>query len=268
MYLFITTYTLYIVFSLVPRPLPVSNVACKKQEYLGREITCAALGTGQANERGQGYEKWTTKRSDIEKPSASVLRLYAIVAEIVDRSTADIFCDKLPLFGVSLLYCGLFESFPRRACYKSFAYHSEAASRYESYIPVCEEELLKSNDGYSRSTMIGSYNIPVPSLGRFTPPTNKVSCPHTIITLLPQFYLKYSARDVASQALPFFACNIKNWEWPGDEATLYYSFFVLQKMFVLKNSPKKVFLCSIELLRCAYMHNVHKLVWRCNVTQR
>ena len=46
--------------------------------------------------------------------------------------------------------------------------------------------------------------------------------PRTIITLLPPFYPKYSARDFASQALSFLACNIRNWEWPGDEATVYY----------------------------------------------
>ena len=61
--------------SLIPRPLPVSNVARKKRESLGCEITCAALGAGQENESGQGYEKWTAKRSDIEKQSASVLRI-------------------------------------------------------------------------------------------------------------------------------------------------------------------------------------------------
>ena len=38
-----------------------------------------------------------------------------------------------------------------------FAYHSEAASRYERYKPVCEEELLKSGDGNSHSAMISGY---------------------------------------------------------------------------------------------------------------
>ena len=35
----------------------------------------------------------------------------------------------------------------------------------------------------------------------------------------PSVYLGRCARDFAYQALPFFACNIINREWPGDEAS-------------------------------------------------
>ena len=35
----------------------------------------------------------------------------------------------------------------------------------------------------------------------------------------PSVYLWCCASDFAYQALPFFACNIKNWEWPRDEAS-------------------------------------------------
>ena len=38
-----------IVPSLVPRPLPVSNVARKKREGLGREITCATWQVREKN---------------------------------------------------------------------------------------------------------------------------------------------------------------------------------------------------------------------------
>ena len=57
------------------------------------------------------------------------------------------------------------------------------------------------------------------SVLNFSPP----GCPHTSDLLstfcLPSVYLWHCARDFTYKALPFFVCNIKNWEWPGDEAT-------------------------------------------------
>ena len=54
--------------------------------------------TGQANESGQGYEKWTAKKDDIYKQTASVLRLYGTVAEIANclvfrKTYSGHFCD-------------------------------------------------------------------------------------------------------------------------------------------------------------------------------
>ena len=84
--------------------------------------------------------------------------------------------------------------------------------------PVCEEELLKSGDRYSCSTTIDGYTGARhhEHCKHYPQTSHQPTHDNHPSTTLP---LKLGARDFANQAFRFFACIIKNWEWPGDEAT-------------------------------------------------
>ena len=56
-------YKVLSLFSLVPRPLPVSNVARKKQEGTRSEITGASGYVGELNRRGRRAWPVTAKRT-------------------------------------------------------------------------------------------------------------------------------------------------------------------------------------------------------------
>ena len=46
----------------------------------------------------------------------------------------------------------------------------------------------------------------------------KLCRPRSIKLVPGRFQVKRHSRELAYQALPLFACYIKSWEWPGDEA--------------------------------------------------
>ena len=115
----------------------------EKWESLVREITCAALNEGQANERGQGTNRRTAKRFDASDTlyRAAVCQrrrtwVVAVTAKmLLERRTLDVFqrlATALVVFSDRHrfdLMAAQLEDFRRRTCHRSFVYLSEVASR-------------------------------------------------------------------------------------------------------------------------------------------
>ena len=136
---------------------------------------------------------------------------------LLERSTVSIFCvttlaqckSSCPKVSEGDLTTGVLFTFQK-------------LSRHESYKPVSVWRRITEEQRWlfpQSLTMIGGYTgawtakqaTKLPAYG-LRPAHNN----HPSTTLR-------SARDVASQTLPFLACNIRNWEWPRNEASYNYS---------------------------------------------